>query len=651
MFHLTANHDRLSDHGLRAELDAFAQGHSTHAWRCFGAHPAAAEDGTAGYLFRVWAPGALSVSVIGDFNQWDPDAHPMTGIEGGIWEVFVPGLSRYDNYQYSVLSSEGIRTAKADPFAFHSETRPGTASKLYDLSGYRWGDQAWLKFRATHPPYHLPLNIYECHLGSWRRTAEGTFLSYRDTATYLIPYLKEMGYTHVAFLPLTEHPDDSSWGYETTGYFSATSRFGVPEDLKYLIDQLHQAGIGVIMDWVPSHFSPAEFGLGLFDGTPTYECSVRDERPGFDFSRSQVRSFLLSCAMFWLEEYHLDGLRTVSLSSILRLDPDHPDDGWSPNAFGGYENADAIDFVRHLNTTVFAAFPEVLMIAEEASGWPGLTRPVSAGGLGFNFKWNNGWSADTCSYMALDPYFRQFHHKDITFSMMYAFAENHILPLSHDEVASPKTSLLGKLWGDDSQKQAGLRAFYTYMMTHPGKKLTFMGAEFGQWNPWRWEYSLDWHLLEYQPHRQMRDFFRAVNALYLQQPALWEQDDSWDGFQWLSADDAQSNTLAYLRLDSAGKSLLVVCSFSPVHRPDYRVGVPTAGVWAPVFSSDALAFGGQGLGDTAPVKTESVPCHKQPNSLVIDLPPMTAVIYRCIRKAPPRKIPTPRPAKSRQGRY
>lgn len=638
--------EKLSPTDLYYEMEAFSEGRSTHAWRCFGSHPAKDQNGTEGYLFRVWAPNAPKVSLIGDFNGWNLDASPMTKQEGGIWEVFVPGVNRYDAYQYAIFDDEGNYVGKADPYAFHAATRPNVSSKVYDLDEdhYQWGDKDWMDYRSKNAPYRRPMNIYECHLGSWRRTGDGEFLSYRDTAGYLVPYLKEMGYTHVELLPVTEHPLDASWGYQCTGYFAATSRFGIPADLKYLIDQLHQAGIGVIMDWVPAHFPRDSFGLFQFDGTPTYEYS--DPRKGehadwgtnvFDLGRNEVRSFLFSSAMFWLEEYHMDGLRVDAVSSMLYLDYGRQDGEWMPNVNGGHENLEAIEFLQKLNTFVFGAHPDVLMVAEESTAWPKVTHPVDQGGLGFNYKWNMGWMNDICHYIKLDPYFRQFNHHDITFSLMYAFSENYILPLSHDEVVHMKGSFFGKMPGDDPEKFAGVRAFYAYMMAHPGKKLTFMGTELGQWNEWHFEYSLDWHLLQYEPHRQIHDYFKSMNTFYLQQPALWEQDDSWKGFQWLCADDNQANTVAFLRWDGAGKPLIVVANFSPTHRDGYRVGAPFGGTWSCVFNTDAEAFGGQGFGDQKPLKTEKVACHDQEQSLVIDLPPMSVVMYRCTRKNPVRK--------------
>jgi 1,4-alpha-glucan branching enzyme len=636
--------EKISPTELYLELEAFSEGRSTHAWRCFGSHAAKTEDGTEGYLFRVWAPNAHLVSVIGDFNHWEPNATPMERQEGGIWQVFVPGLNRYDCYQYAVHDGKGGFVGKADPYAFHAATRPNVNSKIYEMGDYQWGDKAWLAYRAKISPYRNPMNIYECHLGSWRRTGEGEFLSYRDTASYLVPYVKEMGFTHVELLPVTEYPLDASWGYQCTGYFAATSRYGTPDDLKYLIDQLHQAGIGVIMDWVPAHFPRDSFGLRNFDGTPTYEYA--DPRKGehadwgtnvFDLGRSEVRSFLFSSAMFWLEEFHMDGLRVDAVSSMLYLDYGRQDGAWMPNVHGGHENLEAIEFFQKLNTAIFAAHPDVLMIAEESTAWPKVTHPVDEGGLGFNFKWNMGWMNDICHYIKLDPYFRQYNHRDITFSLMYAFSENYILPLSHDEVVHMKGSFFGKMPGENPEKFAGVRAFYTYMMTHPGKKLTFMGAELGQWNEWHFEYSLDWHLLQNEANRQTQEFFKSMNAFYLEQPALWEQDDSWQGFQWLCADDAQANTVAFLRWDRKGTPLIIVCNFSPIHRKGYRVGAPFAGTWSPIFNTDDTRFGGQGQGDTSPLKTEKVPHHDQDQSLVIDLPPMSAMIYRCTHKSPVRK--------------
>ena len=626
----------------------FHEGREVRAWNLLGCH---AEDG--GHVFHVWAPHAVEVSLIGDFNGWDESADPMTDLGNGIWEGRISGLERYATYKYAVRTADGRTLAKADLYAFHAETRPGNASKVYDLSGYEWGDQNWLNWRRKHPVYHSPLNIYEVHLGSWRRTGEGEFLSYRDIARYLVPYVKEMGFTHVELMPVTEHPLDMSWGYQCTGYFAATSRFGTPHDLMYLIDQLHQAGIGVILDWVPAHFPKDAFGLYEFDGTPTYEYA--DPRKGehadwgtrvFDYGRSEVRSFLISSAMFWLEEYHIDGLRVDAVASMLYLDYGRQDGQWVPNVFGGHENLEAVDFLQQLNTQIFTAHPDVLMIAEESTAWPRVSHPVGKGGLegglGFNLKWNMGWMNDILHYIKLDPYFRQFNHKDITFSLMYAFSENFVLPLSHDEVVHMKGSLLNKMPGTDEEKYAGVRAFYTYMLTHPGKKLLMMGSEFGQWNEWHYEQSLDWHLLEMdnedgQRHRQLQAFFRAVNAFYLEHPELWDMDFDWEGFEWIEADDHQANTIAFLRKDRKGNTLITVCNFSPVDRTGYTVGVPVPGAYTCLFSTDDPAFGGQGRGDREPVKSQYHASQGREQSITLSLPPMSAAIYKCTRKFPPRR--------------
>lgn len=628
--------------------DRFFRGEECRAYQFFGAHPHQ-HGGESGYLFRVWAPHAASVSVMGDFNDWNETSHPLSPAGSGVWEGFIPGLSRYDAYKFAVHAPDGRVLAKSDPYAFHAETRPGNASKLYDLSGYPWGDGSWLKWRQDNPIYQKPLNIYEVHLGSWRRTGDGKFLSYRDMAQWLVPYVKEMGFTHVELMPVTEHPLDASWGYQCTGYFAATSRFGTPHDLMYLIDTLHQAGVGVILDWVPAHFPKDAFGLYEFDGEACYEYA--DPRKGehadwgtrvFDYGRAEVRSFLFSSAMFWLEEYHIDGLRVDAVASMLYLDYSREAGQWVPNIHGGNENLEAIDFLQKLNTHIFSSHPDVLMVAEESTSWPLVSHPVDQGGLGFNLKWNMGWMNDIVHYMELDPYFRQHNHKDITFSFMYAFSENFILPLSHDEVVHMKGSFLNKIPGPYEEKFAGVRAFYTYMLTHPGKKLLMMGSEFGQWNEWHYEQSLDWHLLENEENRKLSAFFKAANAFYLEHKELWELDFSWEGFQWVCADDSHNNCASFLRKNKEGDSLLVVCNFSPIRQEEYRLGVPFAGDYRCVFNADDPAFGGGGRGDKAAISTDELPSHGFDQSLVIDLPPMSGVIYRCVRKKPvPKKAALP----------
>lgn len=609
------------------ERKAFLSGQADHAWRFFGAHPARSPEGGEGYRFRVWAPRAKAVTLIGDFNDWDPQATPMGKLRGGIWECFVPGVQRYDSYQFAVYSADGRFCPKADPFAFHAATRPDTASKVYDLSGgHTWGDEHWLAYRAKQDFDTAPMNIYECHLGSWRRTGDGGFLGYREIASYLIPWAKEMGYTHVEFLPVTEHPLDASWGYQCTGYFAPTSRFGTPDDLKYLIDRLHQAGLGVILDWVPSHFPRDRFGLYHFDGAPTFESpdpAVAENTPWgtnrFDLSKKAVCSFLLSSAMFWLEEYHADGLRVDSVTSLL-----YPD-FYREEVRTPRQDAHAVAFLRQLNTAVRTAHPDVLMIAEDSSPFPKVTAPVSEGGLGFHFKWNLGWTHDTCRYMAKEPSLRPEDATDMTFPLVYAFSERYILPLSHDEFTWEKGSLFQHMPGRPADKFCNVRAFYTCMMTHPGKKLTFMGTDFGQQQEWRSPYSLDWHLLNYEPHRQIKTFFRTINQLYLGQPALW--DDTPEGFQWLSADEKKTGVFSYLRRDRQGDALVVVCNFSDRHLTGHRVGVPAPGRWTPILNTDDTAFGGQGRGDAAAGTAAAVPCDGQAHSLVIDLPPLTALIF------------------------
>ena len=633
-------------------LHDFSQGHAVRAQEFMGAHPAV-QDGQEGWIFRVWAPHAQSVAVMGDFNGWNDSDHPMQLLSDGVWEVFIPGLKQFDSYKYAVHTASGRVLAKADPYAFHAETRPGTASKLYDLAGYGWGDGDWMDYRKSNPIYQKPLNIYEVHLGSWRRTGEDEMLSYRDIGKYLVPYVKEMGFTHVELLPITEHPLDASWGYQCTGYFAATSRFGTPHDFMWLVDQLHQAGIGVILDWVPAHFPKDAFGLYEFDGEPCYEYA--DTRKGehadwgtrvFDYARHEVRSFLFSSALFWLEQFHIDGLRVDAVASMLYLDYGRQGGEWVPNMFGGHENLEAVDFIQELNQHIFQAHPDVMMIAEESTAWPRVSHPVGEGGLegglGFNLKWNMGWMNDILHYIKLDPYFRQFNHKDITFSLMYAFSENFVLPLSHDEVVHMKGSLINKMPGTNEEKFAGVRAFYTYMLTHPGKKLLMMGSEFGQWNEWHYEHSLDWHLLDLdqewaKPHRQLQQYFKQANAFYLAHPELWELDFSWEGFEWIEANDNQANTVAFLRKDANGDALVIVCNFSPVDRTGYTVGVPVPGVYTVVFNSDDPDFGGKGGGDHEPVRSRYVESQGREQSITISLPPMSAVIYKCTRKFPVRK--------------
>ena len=620
--------------GRRFDATAFFGGTDSEAYRFLGAHRAQ-RGGEEGYLFRLWAPNAARVSVVGDFCGWDAGAYPMARNEHGLWERFIPGLKQFDAYKYAVTSAQGKTVLKADPYAFHAETRPGTASKLYDLPDYRWGDGAWRASRASAPIDRSPLNIYEVHLGSWRRRENGDFYDYRSLAHDLADYAADLGYNCVELMPVTEYPLDDSWGYQCTGYFAATSRYGTPEDLMYLIDHLHQKGICVILDWVPSHFCKDEHGLIDFDGTPCYEYAdpLKREHAGwgtrvFDYGRGEVKSFLLSSAAFWLREFHVDGLRVDAVASMLYLDYGREDGNWTRNRNGGRENLEAIDFLRTLNRTAYAIDPNVLMVAEESTAWPLVTRPPQDGGLGFTLKWNMGWMNDMCHYLKLDPWFRQYHHKDITFSLMYAFSENFVLPISHDEVVHMKGSLRGKMPGDERQQLSGVRAFTAYMLAHPGKKLTFMGAELGQWHEWDFASQLDWYLLENEKNRQLHRFFKDINAFYLSQSPLWDIDFSWEGFEWLVADDNHNNVVVFLRRDRKGRELIAAVNFSPVAQGEYRFGVPPKKIYREVFTTDCPEYGGTGEWmNESPIAVRPIPSHGREQSVCVKLPPLGAAFF------------------------
>ena len=603
----------------------------TDGWRLFGAHPAT-EKGTHGWWFNVWAPRAKAVSVVGDFNGWDPEETPLAP-KGEFWQGFVPDLPVYTSYKYAVTGADGKLRYKADPYGFHTETRPGTASKLYDIEHFVWTDEAFRK--TKQPVYHQPLNIYEVHLGSWRKHENGDFLDYRDMARQLAAYVKDMGYTAVELLPVTEHPLDDSWGYQCTGYFAPTSRFGTPEDFMWFVDHMHANGIPVILDWVPAHFCKDEQGLYEFDGTCCYEYTDprKREHAGwgtriFDYGRPEVVSFLLSSARFWLEMYHIDGLRVDAVASMLYLDYGREAGQWAPNIHGGRENLEAVDFLRKLNAMAFSVDPNVLMIAEESTAWPLVTKPADMGGLGFNLKWNMGWMNDICHYLKLDPWFRQDHHRDLTFSMMYAFSENYVLPISHDEVVHMKGSVVGKMPGDYENQLRCTRGFYAYLLSHPGKKLLFMGPEIGQWHEWDSGGQLDWHLLEHPENQRLHAFFKAANAFYKEEPALWDVDFDWQGFEWLVPDDNHNNVIVFLRRDRGGNELLCAVNFSPNDYGAYRVGVPPRRQYVPAFTTDAPAFGGTGFADTSPVAVEAVPSHGRDHSAVIRIPAFGAVFLR-----------------------
>ena len=637
--------------GRRFDAAAFYGGTNSEAYRYLGAHRTR-RSGKDGYVFRTWAPNAAHVSVVGDFCGWNGYAHPMEKNADGFWECFVPSLKRYDTYKFAVTAQTGETVLKADPYAFHAETRPGTASKLYDLGGYRWGDDEWRSSRAKAPLDRSPLNIYEVHLGSWRRHDNGDFYDYRTLARELADHVLDLGYNCVELMPVTEYPLDDSWGYQCTGYFAATSRYGTPRDFMYFVDHLHQKGISVILDWVPSHFCKDAHGLIDFDGTPCYEYADPNKREHegwgtrvFDYGRGEVKSFLLSSAAFWLREFHVDGLRVDAVASMLYLDYGRENGRWTPNINGGHENLEAIDFLRALNETAFSVDQNALMVAEESTAWPLVTRPAKDGGLGFNLKWNMGWMNDMCHYLKLDPWFRQFHHKDITFSLMYAFSENFVLPISHDEVVHMKGSLRGKMPGDDWQQLAGVRAFTAYLLAHPGKKLTFMGAELGQWHEWDFASQLDWYLLENKENQQTQRFFKDINRFYLSQSPLWDIDFSWEGFEWLAADDNHNNIVVFVRRDRKGRELIAAVNFSPVGRADYRFGVPPKKMYREVFTTDLPAYGGTGdWRNEGELLTESIPSHGKPCSLCVTIPPLGAVFLAGKGEWQEEKEPTSEPS-------
>jgi len=613
--------------------DRFHTGTLTDGWQWFGAHPER-KRGRAGWTFRVWAPHAAAVSVVGDFNQWDESANCLRR-SGEIWEGFIPELPVYTSYKYAVQGTDGKIRYKADPYGFHTETRPATASKLYDIGTFHWSDEKFRERQAKHPVYNAPLNIYEVHLGSWRKRENGDFLDYRTLAKELAAYVKDMGYTAIELLPVTEHPLDDSWGYQCTGYFAPTSRFGTPADFQWFMNHMHKNGIAVILDWVPAHFCKDEQGLYEFDGACCYEYSDPNkwEHAGwgtrvFDYGRPEVLSFLLSSARFWLEEYHIDGLRVDAVASMLYLDYGREGRSWTPNRDGGRENLEAVAFLQALNRMAFAVNPNVLMIAEESTAWPLVTRPPETGGLGFNLKWNMGWMNDMCHYLKLDPWFRQDHHRDITFSMMYAFSENFVLPISHDEVVHMKGSLVGKMPGDYQNQLRCLRGFYAYLLAHPGKKLMFMGPEIGQWHEWNDHGQLDWYLLGQEENRRIQRFFRDINTFYKKEAALWEIDFDWAGFEWLVPDDNHNNVVVFLRKDRRGRDLLCAVNFSPNTYENYRMGVPAHRQYLPAFSTDDPIYGGEGFQDTEPVAVEAVASHGRACSIAIRIPAFGAVFLR-----------------------
>lgn len=610
----------------RPALEVFHTGDSVRAYDFLGAHLVNRNDKN-GVVFRVWAPTARSVSVAGDFNNWNNEANYMYNIGYGVWEVFVEGVKQFCTYKYCIESEYGDRLMKADPYAFHAQTRPGQASVVYDIENYSWNDSEWFNKRKENNISSSPMNIYEIHAGSWRKYPDGNFFNYQKLADELIPYLKEMHYTHVQLMPIMEYPYDGSWGFQTTGYYAPTSRYGTPSDFMAFVDKLHGEGIGVILDWVPSNFPTDDFGLARFDGSPLYESndpktSKRDSWGTclFNYARFEVTSFLVSCAMFWLDKYHIDGLRIGALSSMLYLDYGKTEGEWEPNKFGGKENLDAVDFVKRLNTAVHMYHPDVMMFAEENTSWPKLTHKIEDGGLGFDFKWNMGWMNDMLHYMSLNSMWRPFNHDSLTFSFYYAFSEKFLLPISHDEVSHGKGSLIKQMPGKYDEQFAGVRAFITYMYAHPGKKLVFMGTEIGQFDEWNHEEAIQWDLLEFEKHKKLRTFFKELNKFYLDCKPLYELDTVWKGFDWIHHDDYTNSVIAFKRTDKNGDEIVSVCNFQPIRRDEYCIGVPKYGLYDEVFNSDEERFGGSGVVNGNNIKTEVMKIHGFDQGLSLTLP-------------------------------
>ena len=616
----------------------FHQGTNYHAYEMLGAH-IIEENGKKGVRFAVWAPHAKSVSVVGDFNEWDTRRAVMTKTgDGEIWQVFIEGIKEGDIYKYAIEPQwGGPHIMKADPYGFFAEKKPNTASCFYDLNHYEWKDSAWSEKKSKESSYERPMLTYEVHAGSWRRNEEGEYLSYRELADQLIDYVKDMNYTHIEFMPLCEHPFDGSWGYQATGYYAVTSRYGTPDEFRYLVDRAHQEGIGIIMDWVPGHFCKDEQGLRHFDGETLYE-SDNEQRAenwewgttNFDYGRTEVQSFLISNAMFWFEEFHIDGLRIDAVANMLYLNYGRKDGDWAPNKYGDTGNLEAMDFLKKLNEAIFKFHPQALMIAEESTSWPLISKPVYMGGMGFNYKWNMGWMNDMLKYVSLDPVYRKWNHDKVTFSFMYAFSENFVLPLSHDEVVHGKCSLISKMPGDYWQKFAGLRNFFGYWMAHPGKKLLFMGGEFGQFIEWNYEDSLDWHLVQqYDMHAKMLAYSKALNQFYLDHKSFWQVDFDWDGFQWIDPNDSNNSIVSFIRkAEDSNDFIIALCNFTPEVHHDYRIGVPSKGNYVEVFNSDDEAFGGSGVKNAGEIASQDVPWHNRAQSITLTVPPLATVYLR-----------------------
>ncbi len=643
------------------DIHLFSEGNHHRIYEKLGAHVTQI-DGVSGVYFAVWAPNARNVSVLGNFNHWDGRNHQMGRTGNGVWELFIPGLTVGESYKYEIKNWEGHIYEKSDPYGFQQEVRPKTASIVTDLDSYQWTDQDWMEQRRHTDPLTQPISIYELHLGSWlhgssaepARRADGSdapivtvadlkpgarFLTYRELADRLIPYVKELGYTHIELLPVAEHPFDGSWGYQVTGYYAATSRYGTPDELMYFIDQCHQADLGVLVDWVPGHFPKDGHGLAFFDGTHLYEHA--DPRKGehkewgtlvFNYGRNEVRNFLVANALFWFDKYHIDGIRVDAVASMLYLDYLREPGEWLANDYGGRENIEAADFLRQTNHVLFSYFPGILSIAEESTSWPMVSWPTYVGGLGFNLKWNMGWMHDMLDYFNMDPWFRQFHQNNVTFSIWYAFTENFMLALSHDEVVHGKSNMIGKMPGDEWQKFANMRCLYAYMFTHPGKKTLFMSMEFGQWSEWNVWGDLEWHLLQYQPHQQLKYFMKKLNEFYRSEPALYSQDFSQEGFEWVDCSDNRHSVVSFIRrAKDSDEFVLTVCNFTPQPHSHYRVGVPEAGYYAELFNSDARDFGGSNMGNLGGKWSEDWSYHNRPYSLDLTLPPLGVIVLKLDR--------------------
>jgi 1,4-alpha-glucan branching enzyme len=622
----------LSDY----DLHLLGEGRHLYSYQKLGAHLMEI-DGVTGVSFAVWAPNAYRVSVVGAFNRWDDRMHPMRHIGNGIWNLFIPAANEWDTYKFDLrCRNMGYRAQKSDPYGFGAELRPKTASLVIDIDSYQWSDDEWMQERRKSDPLKQPMMTYEAHMGSWRRKNGNEWLTYREMADVLVAYCKKMGYTHIELMPVAEHPFDGSWGYQITGYFAVTSRYGTPQDFMYFVDTCHQNGIGVILDWVPAHFPKDGHGLSYFDGTHLYEHadSRKGEHPDwgtyiFNYGRYEIRNFLLSNALFWLDKYHIDGLRVDAVSSMLYLDFGRNDGEWLANEYGGNENLDAVSFLREFNEVVHREYPGTVTIAEESTAWPMVSRPIYVGGLGFTLKWNMGWMHDTLDYIAKDPIHRRYHHNSLTFSMMYAFTENFVLSLSHDEVVHLKNSLIGKIPGDWWQKFATLRLLLGYQITHPGKKLLFMGQEFGQWAEWSEERSLDWNLLDFPTHERMLDWSRDLFRFYQSQPALYQLDFDPAGFEWIEPNDSDNSIFSYIRFaDDPSDFVVVVFNFTPVPRYDYRIGVPEEGYYAEILNSDSKLYGGSNVGNGGGSHSEPVKWHGRPHSLCLTIPPLAIIILQ-----------------------